>query len=345
MLVATRFTKLGAGTTGCVLAPAPAACGPGAGVDPARVAKVVSVAEPGAAVQLAEEASLGAVLQAADPGAVWFYVPDGVCPVDLESPFGQAAAAACVADGPALAPPLAQMSMPRGGPTLGTLLAQWWRDGPEEAARLAPARVAFLNALFAHLLQGLVVMHAAGVVHLDIKPDNVVLGEDPAGPPGRYIDFGMGVPTVRARLLAEQPQWPVWPPFDTTLAAGVVSVRPDTLDEGTLQGFAGALAALCAARAPEVAPETVRDAVQDTVAAYLRHPDPGPFLDAVFRAMDVYALGLTMAVAYGAVDRTAPPGRPSTMPPAPVPAMVSANMAARPKAREAARAFAEATAL
>ncbi|HEX8070593.1 MAG TPA: protein kinase [Pyrinomonadaceae bacterium] len=55
--------------------------------------------------------------------------------------------------------------------------------------RLAPGVAA---ALFEQMLAGLQAAHEAGVVHRDLKPDNVLLsGDDPQGPRVRLLDFGL----------------------------------------------------------------------------------------------------------------------------------------------------------
>ena len=55
------------------------------------------------------------------------------------------------------------------------------------------------------LLDGLATAHAAGVVHRDIKPDNVVIATGPSGPQPKLLDFGIArmERTDEARLTAE----------------------------------------------------------------------------------------------------------------------------------------------
>ncbi|GAA1084968.1 serine/threonine protein kinase [Nocardiopsis composta] len=62
------------------------------------------------------------------------------------------------------------------GPTLRTAVEQ---EGPRRGADL--------ERLAVHTATALAAIHAAGVVHRDFKPDNIILGED--GP--RVIDFGV----------------------------------------------------------------------------------------------------------------------------------------------------------
>jgi hypothetical protein len=69
------------------------------------------------------------------------------------------------------------------GPTLGRLVAQQ-----------GPLPDLLLLALGAALAEGVRDIHAAGVVHRDLQPSNVVLGSD--GP--RIVDFGIAVPVESA---------------------------------------------------------------------------------------------------------------------------------------------------
>jgi Serine/threonine protein kinase len=50
-------------------------------------------------------------------------------------------------------------------------------------------------ALAAGLAEGLIAIHAAGVIHRDLKPSNVLLAQD--GP--RIIDFGISSARARPR--------------------------------------------------------------------------------------------------------------------------------------------------
>ena len=58
----------------------------------------------------------------------------------------------------------------------------------ESAGRLTPARALHL---IAPVMEALVVAHAHGVVHRDLKPDNIFLAEDARGLTPTLIDFGI----------------------------------------------------------------------------------------------------------------------------------------------------------
>jgi len=64
----------------------------------------------------------------------------------------------------------------------GSTVREWIADAKPSARRIA--------AVFADVARGLAAAHAAGLVHRDIKPDNLVLGDDGRV---RVIDFGLAV--------------------------------------------------------------------------------------------------------------------------------------------------------
>ncbi|MEM6991396.1 MAG: serine/threonine-protein kinase, partial [Myxococcota bacterium] len=70
------------------------------------------------------------------------------------------------------------------GTTITAHLDELWEDGPPPWRDVV--------ALYAGAGRGLAAAHAAGVVHRDFKPDNVMVGED-----GRVLvlDFGLARPT------------------------------------------------------------------------------------------------------------------------------------------------------
>jgi serine/threonine protein kinase len=65
----------------------------------------------------------------------------------------------------------------------GPSLAQRLKDGP-------PLRVAESLELIGHMAEGLAAVHACGLLHRDVKPANILLGED--GRP-RLVDFGLAL--------------------------------------------------------------------------------------------------------------------------------------------------------
>ncbi len=71
----------------------------------------------------------------------------------------------------------------------------------EEKGRLPPAEAA---QIVAGTLRGLVAVHAAGLVHRDIKPDNVFLVSDPEeGTFAKLVDFGLSRRAGRSDMTAE----------------------------------------------------------------------------------------------------------------------------------------------
>ncbi len=81
------------------------------------------------------------------------------------------------------------MDLVRGG-TAGDLLA-----------RHGPLPQEYVAVLLDQLLQALGTVHAAGLVHRDVKPDNLLLEPTGAGRPHlRLADFGVAVPLAEVRL-------------------------------------------------------------------------------------------------------------------------------------------------
>jgi serine/threonine-protein kinase len=150
------------------------------------------------------------------------------------------------------------------------------REGPldvDEAVRVALA-----------VLDALGEAHAAGALHLDVKPENVLLAPD-----GRIAlaDLGLGEavraarPADAADLLAPTPDIP-----ELARAAGVPDVRSDVFLAGAL--LAESLTGRLPDRPGEApqAPKTVAAVVRRAIAADPadRYPDVRAFADALHRA-------------------------------------------------------------
>ena len=106
----------------------------------------------------------------------------------------------------------------------------------EHVARHGPLGDSALRALGSALAEALASIHAAGVVHRDLTPRNVVLGPD--GP--RVVDFGIAwYPDAQA--ITQAGAWvgtPAWMPPER-LAGGAVTAAGDVWSWGAVMAFAG----------------------------------------------------------------------------------------------------------
>jgi serine/threonine protein kinase len=151
-----------------------------------------------------------------------------------------------------------------------SLRARLDRSGPlgtSEAVRLG-----------AEVLAALAAAHAAGVLHLDVKPENILLGSDGAV---RVADLGVGAairasrPSDAAELLAPTPQ-----PPELTDPSATPDARTDVYLTGALlfQTLTGRLAA--GTRSPRALRDEIPRRVDAAVARSLA-PDPAErFADA-----------------------------------------------------------------
>ncbi len=125
------------------------------------------------------------------------------------------------------------------------------RDLCADTGRLPEAYVA---AVLDQLLQALVAVHAAGVVHRDVKPANLLLDATGAGRPHLWLaDFGDESTTgTRGYLAPEQEAGAPADPRQDVYAAGVVARR--LLDHpGPLATLAASMARVPAGRRPTAA--------------------------------------------------------------------------------------------
>jgi len=117
-------------------------------------------------------------------------------------------------------------------------LASVYVAGPtlaEHVARHGPLADAPLRALGVALAEGLAAIHAAGVVHRDVTPRNVVLGPD--GP--RLVDFGIAwfpgaVPVTAAGSSVGTPAWMA----PERLASAAVTAASDVWSWGAVMAYA-----------------------------------------------------------------------------------------------------------
>jgi serine/threonine protein kinase len=142
-------------------------------------------------------------------------------------------------------------------------LASAYVAGPtleDHVARHGALAEAPLRALSVALAEALVSIHAAGVVHRDLTPRNVVLGPD--GP--RVVDFGIAW-FPGAQTITRVGSWvgtPAWMPPER-LTSGDVTTASDVWSWGAVMAFA-ALGRPAVGGSPEVAARRgTHDAVDD----------------------------------------------------------------------------------
>lgn len=111
-----------------------------------------------------------------------------------------------------------------------------------------PLPLGFVVELLDQLLQGLVAVHAAGVVHRDIKPTNLLLeATGVRRPRARLADFGVASPTSTRGVVGTKPyaspeqEAGLHPePSDDVYSVGVLGLRLATAP-GPLQSWIGEL--------------------------------------------------------------------------------------------------------
>ncbi|MBN2622513.1 MAG: serine/threonine protein kinase [Acidimicrobiales bacterium] len=142
-------------------------------------------------------------------------------------------------------------------------LASAYVAGPtlhEHVSRHGPLEAGPLRALATALADALVAIHAAGVVHRDLTPRNVVLGPD--GP--RVVDFGIawfpGAPAVtRTGAWVGTPAW--MPP--ERLTSDEVTAASDVWSWGAVLAYAALGRPAVGAASPDVAAQRVVQGIVD----------------------------------------------------------------------------------
>lgn len=111
------------------------------------------------------------------------------------------------------------------GRTLGTLLAE---KGPLEVHRAVD--------IASGVLRGLAAVHAAGLLHRDVKPHNVFLVEDEDGAFPKLVDFGLSRRTGRSDLTAEGTMLgtPLYMAPEQIAASGDLDARADIYAMGVV---------------------------------------------------------------------------------------------------------------
>jgi hypothetical protein len=220
----TPSRLIGQGSYGCVYRPA-VPCARGAGAQGAgasgsrgrtRAWRRRTVSKLMLLRDAEDELAVADLFRAADPLGAYVALPQELCP--------PAATAGRATVGPACRVPrdgpLAVLQAPDAGATLGHLVPRFAAGGP-----LGAAGPSALLRVFAGMARGLAVLHAGGVAHLDVKPENVACRFDAgaAAPPTqcRLLDVGLGarVAGFDARASAFGQPYDLYPPAARLLYA------------------------------------------------------------------------------------------------------------------------------
>ena len=123
-----------------------------------------------------------------------------------------------------------------------TLKQRIRREGPFSVAALAP--------IVAHLCDALTTAHDAGVVHRDLKPDNVLL-PDGGAPPCKVLDFGLSRFTASKTLTKAGAVLgtPRYMAPEQILSASSADLRVDVFAVGVMASAAKALTKADASKA------------------------------------------------------------------------------------------------
>jgi len=151
------------------------------------------------------------------------------------------------------------------------------------------------------IVNGLVVLsQEPALVHMDIKPENIVLNTDPGMPPtAKLIDFGLSGPVseiLKAELLSNAYEF--YPPEWRALAYRLPAPET-TAFKRLLRDFTGGKEKL-EAQFLEMAQELVsKSRTPDLQAAYFGTDDCKKTIRDLFGTkLDVYSLGMTVAMLY-----------------------------------------------
>jgi serine/threonine protein kinase len=97
--------------------------------------------------------------------------------------------------------------------------------------RARPLRIGQALELMGQLAEGLAAVHACGLLHRDLKPDNVLVGDD--GRP-RLVDFGLAAPLASADLAGVSGTLPYMAPEQARGEAERIDARTDVYGLGAV---------------------------------------------------------------------------------------------------------------